>query len=253
MILRVLSEISAFSVKLFSYVLMPFLLEIVATSFDSAIAAQRGGADRIELCLNLEEGGTSPPPELIQEVCRNLNIPIHVMIRPRAGSFRYTEQEFESMKSEIQTAKTLGAEGIVAGILKNDRSVDLQRTSLLVSLARPMQFTFHRAFDKTPDPRKTLEDVIACGATRILTSGQKQSAFEGRVMIRELAQMAGRRITLLAGAGINHGNASAVIRETGLHELHAARAVMNDDGQIDEELVRSLRAACHFPEGPDVH
>ena len=220
---------------------MAVLLEIVATSLESALAAEHGGADRLEICINLAQGGISPPPELVQSVRHNVRIPIHVMVRPRTGDFCYSDTEITRMKNEIETWKRVGAEGIVGGVLHADKTVDVKLTKELVDLAKPLQMTFHRAFDETPDPFKGLEDIIATGATRILTSGQLSSAFEGRMVIRELVRRAGNRTRILAGAGINRGNVQALIRRTEVGEVHAASAVMDRNGVVDERLVRSLR------------
>jgi len=220
---------------------MSILLEVVATSLESARAAERGGADRLELCVNLGQGGTTPPADMIRAVRDSVHIPFHVMIRPRPGKFLYSESEFEQMKAELQAAKIIGADGMVLGILKDDRTVDVDRTRDLVRLARPLPVTFHRAFDETPDALMALDHVVEAGAARILTSGQRSSAFEGRTLIRDLVQRAGNRICILAGAGINHENARRLIRETGVAEIHAASAVMAKNRNVDERLVRSLK------------
>lgn len=220
---------------------MSILLEVVATSLESARAAERGGADRLELCVNLAQGGTTPPADMIRAVRDSLHIPIHVMIRPRPGNFSYSESELEQMRAELQTAKIIGADGVVLGILKDNRTVDVDRTRDLVRLARPLPVTFHRAFDETPDAQIALDLVLEAGAARILTSGQQASAFDGRTLIHDLVQRAGDRIRILAGAGINHKNARTLIQETGVAEIHAASAVMTENRNIDEHLVRSLK------------
>ena len=223
---------------------MAYILEVVVTSLDSAIAAERGGADRLELCVNLGEGGTGPPAELIQAVRDRVQIPVHVMVRPRSGDFCYDNDEFERMKADILAAKIIGADGAVLGILHPDRTVDIARSKELVRLARPMQTTFHRAFDETPDPAIALEDVVSTGATRVLTSGQSGSAWEGRAMIRGLVERAGTAITILAGAGITHENVGTLIHATGVREVHAARAVTDSRNRIvDTHLVKRLVAA----------
>lgn len=220
---------------------MSILLEVVATSVESARAAERGGADRLELCVNLAQGGTTPPADMIRAVRDSVHIPIHVMIRPRPGTFSYSESELEQMRAELQTATIIGADGVVLGILNSDLTVDVDRTRDLVRLARPLPVTFHRAFDETPDAQPALDHILEAGAARILTSGQQPSAFDGRILIHDLVQRAGNRIRILAGAGINHKNARTLVQDTGVVEIHAASAVMAENRIIDEDLVRSLK------------
>lgn len=215
------------------------LLEVCVSSVQSAVAAAEGGAQRLELCVNLAEGGTSPPPLLIKEVREEVEINVRVMVRPRAGDFCYSEEELDTMRAEIQHAKVLGANGVVLGILRSDGSVDVERTKELASLAYPLSVTFHRAFDETPDPFRALEDVILTGADILLTSGQKFSATEGQELIQQLVERAGNRIRILAGAGINESNARIIIRETGVQEIHVASHVQKN-GETDSHLVNRL-------------
>ncbi len=218
---------------------MPILLEIVATSLESALAAERGGADRIELCVNLGQGGTSPSVELLKEIRRSVEINLNVMVRPRGGDYCYSDAEFETMKSEIQHCRALGANGVVLGILHPDKTVDAERTKELVAAAHPLSVTFHRAFDETPDPFDALEDIIAIGADTLLTSGQKSSAPRGMDLIRDLVERAGGRIKILAGAGINEANVAIIIRETGVQQIHVATGVQKN-GKTDAGLVGRL-------------
>ena len=197
-------------------------IEVCANSFQSALAALQGGADRIELCTQLEAGGITPSAASIKLAVRELNIPVFVLIRPRSGDFVYDTYDFELMKEDIKIVKNLGAAGVVAGLLMPNGDVDFHRTSELVSLASPMKFTFHRAFDRARDPYVALEDVIRTGADRILTSGQALSAWEGRVLIKALVEKARSRITLLAGAGINPDNVQDIIDFTKVTEVHAS-------------------------------
>ena len=215
------------------------LLEVSVTSLQSAVAAAEGGAQRLELCVNLAIGGTSPPPLLLKEVREEVEINVRVMVRPRAGNFCYSEEELDTMRAEIQQAKVLGANGVVLGILRPDNSVDVERTKELTSLAYPLSVTFHRAFDETPDPLRSLEDVILAGADILLTSGQRLSAMEGKDLIRQLVEHAGNRIRILAGAGINESNARTIIRETGVQEIHVASSVQKN-GETDSRLVNRL-------------
>lgn len=215
------------------------LLEIVVSSVKSAIAAAEGGAQRLELCVNLAEGGTSPPALLIKETREAVEINIRVMVRPRPGDFCYTQDELETMQAEIQQAKVLGVNGVVLGILRSDGTIDVERTKKMVSLAYPLGVTFHRAFDETADPMQALEDVIRTGTDTLLTSGQKPSAIEGKGLIKELVARAGNRIRILAGAGINEWNARTLVRETGVQEIHAATGVQKN-GETDAGLVSRL-------------
>ena len=197
------------------------LVEICVDSTASALAAERGGAHRVELCSGLAEGGTTPSAGLIENVRGNIDIALHVIIRPRAGDFLYTADEFESMKRDVLTAKHLGAEGIVFGILKEDGRVDTARTRTLVELARPMSATFHRAFDMSSDLNQALEDVIRAGAHRVLTAGGLQNAEDSIATISKLMTTANGRIAIMVGGGIRETNARRIIAETGATEIHA--------------------------------
>jgi copper homeostasis protein len=207
-----------------------FLLEISVQTAEAAEAAERGGADRIELCADLSVGGLTPSRELLRAVRDAVGIPIFSMIRPRAGNFVYSASEFDEMKRAIALAKEAGMDGLVLGILKDDRSIDAERTHQLVALARPLPVTFHRAFDECragmrtgdecADLLGTLEDVIQTGAARILTSGGAKSALEGAEALATLVAAAGTRIAILPGAGIHAGNVAEVARRTGAREFH---------------------------------
>lgn len=223
------------------------LLEVCLDSVSSAIAAREGGADRIELCANLGVGGTTPPMQLVGAVRRAITIPMNVMIRPRAGNFRYDDTEFEAMKQEIVQAKSAGADGVVLGILDAHYAVDVDRTRKLTDLARPMAVTFHRAFDEASDPAAALEGVIEAGADRLLTSGQAKSAVEGSPLIARLVRQASGRILLMAGCGIRHNNLEEVIYQTGVREIHIGRAAMGDDGVVDASLVKTFLQVCRNP------
>ena len=198
------------------------ILEVCAGSLSSALAARAGGAHRIELCSNLSEGGTTPSPGIIKEAIRLLDIPVFVLIRPRAGDFLYSDAEFDAMKEDILFCKERRAKGIVTGLLKTDGTIDINRTAELVRLARPMQVTFHRAFDMTRDPLQTMEDIISLGIDRILTSGQANTALEGADLIAALIRRAAGRIIIMPGGGINEDNVANLIQSTGATEIHAS-------------------------------
>ena len=196
------------------------LLEICVTSVESALAAQRGGAHRVELCENLSEGGTTPSYGMISVARKNLRIRLHVMIRPRGGDFLYNDNEFEIMRQDIAVAGELGADGVVFGILKTDGSIDTERTQELVRAAKPMHVTFHRAFDMTVDPLLSLEQVIDCGVDTLLTSGHADKAPEGTDLLKKLVEQAGQRIEIMAGSGVTAENVSALATATGAAAFH---------------------------------
>lgn len=203
------------------------LIEVPAFSLESCLTAQRAGAGRIELCGGLAEGGTTPSAGLIQLASQLLQIPFFVMIRPRGGDFCYSETELSVMKADIQVVRSMGAAGVVLGILQPDGTVDEARTKELIELASPLPVTFHRAFDMTRDPLEALEAVIRTGAARILTSGQQQSAGDGLSVIRQLTERAGGRIEIMAGAGVNAQNAEALIK-AGVDALHLSGSIKID-------------------------
>ncbi len=197
----------------------PIIIEVCVDSVESAIAAERGGADRVELCDNLMEGGTTPSAGMIELARKHLSIGLQVIILPRGGDFCYSDIEFEIMKHDIQIAKELGADGVVIGILKPEGIVDLERTAALIDLARPLNITFHRAFDMTRDPYQALEDLVELGVDRILTSGQAYSVLEGLDLIAKLVQVAGDRIIIMPGGGTER-NLQKVITEALIKEAH---------------------------------
>ncbi|WP_312136730.1 copper homeostasis protein CutC [Sphingobacterium sp.] len=201
-------------------------LEICANSLFSAKEAQRGGASRVELCQNLENGGTTPSYGQIKLVREALEIGVHVLIRPRGGDFLYSEEEFGEMKEDILYCKEVGCDGVVIGILNQDGGVDKVRMQELVDLAKPMCVVFHRAFDRSADPLKSLEDIIELGCDRLLTSGLQNSAWEGRELIKSLADQAAGRIEIMPGAGIDESNVRAIIEYTGVTSVHSSAKVV---------------------------
>ncbi len=199
---------------------MKLKLEICAGSLRSAMAAMEGGADRIELCDNLSAGGTTPSFGMIKTCQSLLNIPIFPIIRPRGGDFVYTDEEFEVMKQDVICCAELGCEGVVFGILTKDGNVDKERCAELFSLARDMEVTFHRAFDRCNNFEKALEDVINIGCHRVLTSGGAMRAEEAISQLKQLTIQAGQRISIMPGSGITEDNLSKIAIETGAHEFH---------------------------------
>lgn len=195
-------------------------LEICAASVASCIAAQDGGADRIELCDNLLEGGTTPSYATIALAREKVNIALYPIIRPRGGDFLYDDLEFEIMKKDIRLCKQLGCDGVVIGLLTADGKIDLPRTKELVELAWPIGVTFHRAFDMTDDAFQALEDVIETGCERILTSGQRNTAIEGASLIAELVNKAEGRIIIMAGSGVRANNVADLVNTAHAKEYH---------------------------------
>jgi copper homeostasis protein len=197
-------------------------LEICVDSVESAMAAERGGGHRVELCSDLLEGGVTPGAGLIASVRRRVGIELFVIVRPRGGDFCYSDIEFEVMREEIGQARRLGADGIVLGLLDLQGRVDVPRTSELVELARPLPVTFHRAIDMTPDLSAALMDVLETGATRILTSGGAPNVTRGTPQIARMVQAAKGRIAIMAGGGISAENIAAVAEATGVIEFHSS-------------------------------
>ena len=196
------------------------ITEICVDSIESALAAERGGANRIELCDNLMGGGTTPSLGMIKLVRKYINIDINIMIRPRSGDFCYSPIEFEVMKKDIEYAKKYGMNGIVVGILNPNGEIDIERMKELIELSKPLKVTFHRAFDMTRDPFKSLDILIELGVERILTSGQQNSAIDGINLIKDLVNRANEKIIIMPGAGINQDNIKDIIQTTGVKEVH---------------------------------
>ena len=198
------------------------IFEICVDSVEGALAAQAAGGQRIELCDNLVEGGTTPSLGMIQLARQSITIDINVIVRPRGGDFCYTELELEVMRRDILAARRAGANGVVIGLLKPDGSVDVEKTRSLVEAARPMSVTFHRAFDLCRDSDEALEAICGLGIERILTSGQMPNALEGAACIADLIHKAAGRVIILAGGGVNAGNIAAIAARTGVKEVHFA-------------------------------
>ncbi len=238
------------------------LLEVCVETVASAIAAERGGAHRIELCSNLAVEGVTPNPALIEQVRRQVAIPLHVLIRPRAGNFHYTTIEFEAIRNEIRQAKHLGADGLVFGALTSSSRIDVSGTCELVKLARPLSVTFHRAFDSCTDLPTALDEVVRTGADRVLTSGGARTAAEGAAMLAQLVKFAAGRIEILACGRIREDNIRRIVDSTGVRELHtsllhrlpdykcadvAAETIPQDSVLRPDAVARLLEAAAKGP------
>jgi len=182
------------------------IIEVCANSYEYAIKAEKAGADRIELCKDLHLDGLTPAYETAKKTINELSIPVFILIRPREGDFNYSNEEYELMKADIVKFKEMGCKGIVSGVLNEDKTVDLERTKELVELTRPLEFTFHRAFDVVSDPFKEIERLIELGIDRVLTSGQEETANEGIELIKKLTKIAANRIKIMPGSGVKLEN-----------------------------------------------
>jgi len=203
-------------------------VEVVVYNYESAIIAEKCGANRVELCANEGAGGTSPSVVLLQKIKENTNIEVYAMVRPREGDFTYSANEIELILREIALFKQAGADGIVCAALTSDAEIDVSIVKQMVAIARPLPFTFHRAFDHVNDPFIALEQLIDCGCARILTSGQEPSVFEGKYLVKQLIDKANGRIGILPGAGVNSQNAKAIVDFTGCEEIHlSAKKIMH--------------------------
>jgi len=217
------------------------LVEAAVETLDSALAAERAGADRIELCDNLSVGGTTPDAGLIAGIAERTRLPVFVLIRPRAGDFVYSDDEVDQMVRDTELSGRLGIAGIVTGVLTRRGRVDVERTRTLVKAAAGLPVTFHRAIDSAVDLPAALEEVIEAGASRVLTSGGAATAVESVDLIAALVGQARERITVIAGGGIREHNVRDVIARTGVREVHAR---LIDEGQMRGlvDVVRKKKA-----------
>jgi copper homeostasis protein len=219
-----------------------YVLEISVEGVASATAAVRGDAQRIELCSNLAAGGLTPAPGLMMGARANVEVPIFAMIRPRAGDFVYSDEEFAAMRASIRLAKEMQMDGLVLGLLRTDGRVDIERSRELIEQASPLQVTFHRAFDECRDLQKSLEDVIKTGAARLLTSGGKQTAPEALALLGDLVRLAGDRLIVMPGSGLHAGNVQEAVAKTGAREYHAGlSSVVADPAREPGAFEREVR------------
>jgi copper homeostasis protein len=201
------------------------ILEVCIDSVESALAAQEGGAARVELCADLERGGTTPSAGMIESVREHISIALYAMIRPRPGDFCYSEYEFEVMKSDVEKAKALGIDGVVFGILTSRGTIDTERARKLVELARPLSVTFHRAIDDCMDLLKAMEDLKEIGVNRVLTSGGMTNVADGIETLKTLVENSGPSLRVIAGGGITFENVRDVVSRSGVREVHALSAL----------------------------
>ena len=195
------------------------IIEVCAESYEYALKAEKAGADRIELCKDLHLDGLTPDYESANRTIDSLNIPVFILIRPREGDFIYSNEEFELMKRDIIKFKEMGCKGIVSGVLNDDNSIDIERTKELVELSRPLEFTFHRAFDLVSDPFEEIENLVEIGANRILTSGQKNKAINGLGLLEQLKRISKNRILIMPGSGISNMN---FMKFNSFNEIHGS-------------------------------
>ena len=239
---------------------MKILLEIAVFNIESALTALAAGADRIEFCENPQEGGTTPSYGSLKTLIQKTSQPVFPIIRPRGGDFLYSDDEFESMKSDVLLVKELGYPGAVIGLLQKDGQIDINRTAELVSIAGHMEITFHRAFDRCIDPMKGLEDIIQTGCKRILTSGQVPNATNALPLLKELVIAANHRIIIMPGSGVRANNIKEIVHQTKATEIHSSarksfpskmnfiQETMKEDlvfTGVDMEEIAQMKTALH--------
>jgi len=219
-----------------------YLIECCANSIQSAINGEKGGSSRIELCADLELGGLTPHRKDILKTKKVLSIPIYVLIRPRDGDFVYSQKELSKMLSDIQFCKKIGCNGVVIGSLNKDGSINQVQSTEMINIARPMEVTFHRAFDEGNELQKNLEDVIACGCDTLLTAGQSENINSGISNLEQLVKLAKGRITVLAGSGVNHTNAEALYK-IGIRNFHLSGSIRNQKGELETDplLIKKMK------------
>lgn len=215
-------------------------LEICANSYQSAINAQKAGADRIELCSELSVGGITPSYGLLKKISENITIPVHVLIRPRSGNFYYSTIEFEQIKKDIKICKEFGFNGIVSGVLNEDNSIDILRTKDLITISKPLSFTFHRAFDCAENPKKALLELIDMGIDRVLTSGLEEKAENGIELLIDLQERAKDNLIILPASGINQKNVH-LFKKFGFKEIHSsASKIIKNSGVFFDKTPQTV-------------
>lgn len=219
------------------------LLEVCAATRPSLLAAIAAGAERVELCEDLAVGGVTPSADLIREAVATESLRVHVLIRCRAGSFVYTSEEVALMTEQIRQAKALGADGVVIGALTPEGDINLSACRQWVAAAEGMSITFHRAFDRCRHPQEALEEIIRLGCHRLLTSGQADTAYEGRALIADLVRQAAGRLLILPGAGVNPSNAAAILSATGATELHSSARSTTSHPHSDPTTISLILSA----------
>ncbi|WP_445712983.1 copper homeostasis protein CutC [Flavobacterium sp.] len=213
-------------------------IEIACFNLESALIAQKAGADRVELCADMSVGGTTPVIETIQQARKNLTIDLYVMIRPRGGNFVYSDSELEQMKFEIETIKKLGINGFVFGILKEDRTINIEQNKALIDIAKPFPCTFHRAFDEVLDYGQALENVISCGFSTILTSGTIPNVMEGKEVLKQLVIRAKNRIEIMPGGGLRSTNISELNEMVNANWYHSSAITDGSEIANPEEIIQ---------------
>jgi copper homeostasis protein len=232
-------------------------VEVVVYNIESALRALDGGADRIEVCADPGAGGTTPSYGTVEVIRQNVSIDVYAMLRPRAGDFHYSSYEFHAMKRDLSQFQRLSVDGVVFGILNTDGTLDKKRCAELIQRARPLKVTCHRAFDRTADPFQALEDCIEAGFDRILTSGQKNTALEGALLIAELQKKAAGRIVIMPGAGVNERTVAELVRITDVREIHFSALIHressmtyrnNDLSSMGSDQDLEFRVRCVSPD-----
>jgi copper homeostasis protein len=213
-------------------------IEIACFNLESAILAQKAGADRVELCANISVGGTTPIIEMIQQAREHLTIDLYIMIRPRGGNFVYSEAEFQQMKSEIETIKQLGVNGFVFGILNEDNTINIEQNKALVELAKPFPCSFHRAFDAVSNYEQALEAVISCSFSTILTSGTFSNVMEGKEVLKKLVIQAKNRIKIMPGGGLRSTNISELNKIVGANWYHSSAITDGSEIANPNEIIQ---------------
>ena len=213
-------------------------IEIACFNLESAVIAQKAGADRVELCADMSVGGITPTIEIIKQAREHLTIDLYIMIRPRGGNFVYSDSEFEKMKFEIETIKKLGINGFVFGILKEDRTINIEQNKALIDIAKPFPCTFHRAFDKVLDYEQALENLISCGFSTILTSGTFPNVMKGKEVLEQLVIQANNRIEIMPGGGLRSTNISALDEMVNANWYHSSAITDGSETANPEEITQ---------------